>query len=365
MYGISKALKKLGAEVHLVTIKREAETTSDEEIFVHELPISPKANLFRKSLSLTTLLLYVFNKIKKHYGKIDIIHSHYTTTSFAPPIYKHLSGENSLIVRHYHNIPRYYEINKVLANVYNIHLAVSEYIRQHVIVKMLKVDPNKVDVAYNAVDTEFFKPCTQSEKTEKRIRLGVEDTDFVITFAGRIVPEKGIHHLLLALRILKQKDYRFKVIIAGPMGNFDAENPKGYPRLCFELLSKLNLSRNVKYIGKLNMGSIRELHCVSDLVVVPSLETDACPSVVLEAMAMGRPIVAYASGGIPELIPPYGGIVVNKKDPRLLAKAIEMVLQGSVTFSESTITEWIKERFSYKTVAKKMLEVFIRNLNRG
>jgi glycosyltransferase involved in cell wall biosynthesis len=82
-----------------------------------------------------------------------------------------------------------------------------------------------------------------------------------------------------------------------------------------------------------------------DLTVVPSLWEDPYPTVVLEAMANGRPVVAYANGGIPELIPPYGGVVVKRKNPILLAKAMEMTMQGTVSFNETSTIELVRGKF--------------------
>jgi glycosyltransferase involved in cell wall biosynthesis len=118
-------------------------------------------------------------------------------------------------------------------------------------------------------------------------------------------------------------------------------------------------------MGRPEREELRDIYCASDLVAVPSLWEDPCPTVVLEAMAMGRPVVAYASGGIPELIPPYSGIVIKGKSPRLLAEAIEMVMQGIFSFNESATVEWVREKFSYIAVARKLLKIFERLKNRG
>jgi spore coat protein SA len=368
VYGISKIMGKLGAEIHLVTIEKRQDVDYNG-IYIHNINLlKPIAIKFRELFSiisplnsnipyLTMQLLKVFKEIEDLYGEVDVIHSHYFTTSFAPLILKHLKGGNVLTVGHLHNDPKRNIVNKELIEAYDAHLAVSNYVRKRTI-DLLRVDPGKVGVVYNAVDTEFFKTCKSSEKVEKRKILGLKDDDFVIVFVGRIAPEKGLHHLLFASKILKQKGYNFKLLIAGPMGYFDRKSPEGYPKLCFELINRLNISNNAKYLGRPERHEIRDLYCVSDLIVVPSIWEDPCPSVVLEAMSMGKPVIAYASGGIPELIPPYGGIVVNKKDPRLLAEAIEMIIQGSITINNVAVAKWVRKRFSYEVVAQKLLRIF-------
>ena len=373
VYGVSKALRNLGAEVHLVTIERR-EDVDYGGVVTHEVSTLSLINTKIRRLLfilhphnrdipyLTAKMLDIFDKIENHYGEIDVIHNHYFTTSFSPLVYKYFKRSYMLTVSHLHNEPKPSKIGKVLAKAYDMYLAVSTYIKRRA-VELLKVSPVKVGVVYNAVDTDFFRPCNSSERADARERFEVENSDFVMVFIGRIVPEKGLHHLLLASKILKEKGYKFKILIAGPMGQFHTEGLKGYPRLCIEFLNKLNLQRDVRYVGRPERFEIRNLYCASDLVVVPSLWEDPCPTVVLEAMAMGRPVVAYASGGIPELVPPYGGIIVGRRNPIHLANAIETIIQGTAIFKELAIVEWVRRKFSYQAVAQKLLEIFTRMKN--
>jgi len=374
VYGISKAMVMQGAEVHLVTIEKRRDVDYGK-VHIHVIdlstPIASKLRRFFVTISplnsnipyLSMKLIELFNEIEDVYGRIDVIHSHYFTTSFVPLIYKYIKEGDVAIVGHLHNEPKSNKVNKLLIELYDLHLAVSKYVK-HRTIELLRVRPNKIGVVYNAIDTEFFKPCKSSERTEKRKIFGVED-EFTIVFVGRIMPEKGLHHLILASKILKQKGYKFKLLIAGPLGHFDIERLEGYPRFCFELINKLGLIDNTKYIGRLERDELRNLYCASDLVVVPSLWEDPCPTVVLEAMAMGRPVVAYASGGIPELIPSYGGIVIERKSPKYLAEGIEMVMQGTFPFNESATVEYVRERFSYTAVAWSLLKIFEKLRNRG
>jgi len=375
VYGISKAMVMQGAEVHLVTIEKRYDVDyGNAHVHVVNLTTSIASKL-RKLFAiisppnsnipyLSIKLFELFNEIENLYGRMDVIHSHYFTTSLAPLIYKYVKGDDLVVVGHLHNEPKPNRINKLLIELYDLHLAVSKYVK-HRTIELLKVSSDKIGIAYNAVDTEFFKPCKPSEKTDKRKKFEIEDNDFVIAFIGRIVPEKGLHHLILASKTLKEKSHKFKLLIAGPLGYFDIEKLEGYPRFSFELINKLELSQDVKYLGSLNRNATKDLYCTADIIVTPSIGPDASPTVVLEAMAMGRPVVAYASGGIPELIPPYSGIVIKGKSPRLLAEAIEMVMQGVFSFNESATVEWAREKFSYIAVARKLLKTFERLKNQS
>jgi len=375
VYGISRAMVMQGAEVHLVTTEKRPDVNYDN-IHVHVVNFSTSIATKLRRLSaiisspnsnipyLSIKLLELFNEIENRHGKIDIIHSHYFTTSLAPLIYKYVNGPDVVVVGHLHNEIKPNKTNKLLIELYDLHLAVSKYLK-HRTIELLRASPDKIGVVYNAVDTDFFKPCKPSEKADKRKQVGVEENDFILAFIGRIIPEKGLHHLILASKVLKEKGHKFKLLIAGPLGHFDIEKLEGYPKLIFELIDKLKLSQDVKYLGRLNRDLTKDLYCIADLVVTPSIGPDASPTVVLEAMAMGRPVVAYASGGIPELIPPYSGIVIKGKSPRLLAGAIEMVMQDVFSFNESATVEWARKKFSYMAVARRLLTIFERLKNRS
>ena len=375
VYGVSKALRKLGAEVHLVTIEKRSDVDyNDVHVHVVDLTSSIAIKL-RRMFSimspananipyLTVKLLKLFKVIEDSYGEIDAIHTHYFTTSFAPLYHKYFKGRRGrvLTILHLHNELKPNNINKPLLNAYDYISAVSKYVKQRT-VELLNVDPKKIGVVYNAVDTKFFKPCKSSEVVEKKKKFELIDNEFVITFVGRIVPEKGLHHLLLASKILLRKGYRFKLVVVGPLGHFDKESFEGYPKLCMELVRDLGISNVVKYLGRLNIYDLRDLYCASDLVVVPSLWEDPCPTVVLEAMAMGRPVAAYASGGIPELIPSWGGIVVRNKNPYQLAKAIENFTDGTMNVDANKLAAWTHRNFSYFAVARKLYGLLTKILN--
>jgi len=369
VYGISRALSELGAEVHLITIERS--NVDYGKVNVHVVDIkTPIAKNFHKLFSvinienanvpfLTAKLLRIFNNIESSFGEIHVIHNHYFTTAFAPLLFNY--GKSNIIrITHVHNELKPNVINKLLVRRYDAILAVSRYIKRSIIAKLM-IDPSKVGVAYNAIDIGFFKPCNAEEFEESRLKFGIQNDlgSFIIAFVGRIVPEKGLHHLILASRILANKGFKFKVLLAGPLGHFDKMEIKGYPWMCLELINMLGLSKYIKYVGRLHRREIRYLYCASDLVIVPSIWEDPCPTVALEAMATGKPVVAYASGGIPEIIPPYGGVLVKEKSPRSLAEAIERVIEGSVPINRSTLIEWA-HKFSYQAVAYRLKKIFTK-----
>lgn len=131
--------------------------------------------------------------------------------------------------------------------------------------------------------------------------------DGPIVFIGDLSHDKGIHVLL------------------------EAHRRGGLPRLVLagrELEhTPLELSERVELRGLLDHPSVIELMQTACVVVVPSIVPDCCPTVVLEAMALGRPVVAAASGGIIDLVDDtVTGLLVPPGDPAALAAALKTIV---------------------------------------
>ena len=139
-----------------------------------------------------------------------------------------------------------------------------------------------------------------------------------ILFVGRLSEEKGVSVLLEAVASLRKKhpDMRLRVVGGGQL----KEELK-------KQISRLQLDNIVSLLGHKSAQEISELYRQSSLVVVPSLCPDNLPTVCIEAMAIGRPIVASRIGGIPELVD-HGktGFLVPPNDADALADNIDRLL---------------------------------------
>ena len=88
-----------------------------------------------------------------------------------------------------------------------------------------------------------------------------------------------------------------------------------------------DLPVGVQWVGALPHDQVLKLFRSARAVVVPSVWSDPCPTVVLEAMAAGRPVVAAASGGIVDMVVDgVTGVLVPPGDVPALARGIESVL---------------------------------------
>ncbi len=136
----------------------------------------------------------------------------------------------------------------------------------------------------------------------------VPNPDGPIVFVGLLSRDKGIEVLLEAHRRLGGLR---RLVLAGRMLD---DTP-------------LDLSGDVELRGLLDHPSVMDLMRTGSVVVVPSTFQDPCPTVVLEAMAVGRPVVAAASGGIVDLVDDgVTGLLVPPGDPVALSAALSALV---------------------------------------
>ena len=171
-----------------------------------------------------------------------------------------------------------------------------------------------------------------------------------ILFVGRLERAKGVDVLLNALKFLKETNgMNLKSAIVGD----------GSLRDSLKSLSKdLGVEENVEFLGI--RKDIKGLMQLSKIFVLPS-RWEGLPMVILEAMALGMPVIATKVGGIPEVIEDgTDGILVEPENPEELAKAIEKLLGNEEfrkTISLNTYLK-IKEEYSIEKYTEKLLHCY-------
>jgi glycosyltransferase involved in cell wall biosynthesis len=177
--------------------------------------------------------------------------------------------------------------------------------------------------------------------------------EFRIGVIGRISPEKGQADFLRAARILHTASPRCRFLICGaPLFS----NPAAM-RYC-AALEALAESLPVEFSGWTEdvEGALATL----DLLAVPSTAIDATPRVILEAFAAGVPVVAFASGGIPEMVEQGAtGFLVEERSPKALAFAMLDALESPGRRREVADRARAKARteFSLERYRAQMIEV--------
>jgi glycosyltransferase involved in cell wall biosynthesis len=205
--------------------------------------------------------------------------------------------------------------NRILSRITDKIVAVSESIKQD-ITRYDKIDPFKILVVHNGVDTSKFVPHGTFHNIRKE--FSIADRDALLGFIGRLVPAKGLEYLINAVSLCRKERNNIKLLIVGRGSLLD------------RLLDK---SREHGIHGSIIFTGERRdipdiLSCI-DIFVMPSL-AEGLPNSLIEAMAMGKPIIATTAGGIPEVIEHgMNGLLVPPRDTDSLATAIKMLLDDT------------------------------------
>lgn len=222
----------------------------------------------------------------------------------------------------------------------NFHIVVpSNWLREKVRQSILKDKP--VSLIYNGIDTATFKPYPkEASRKELNLPLGKKVVLSVIK-RGQSNPWKGADYVGEAIKSFRtDKDILF-VCIGG-----NTEEPS-------------DQIKNIPYIS--NQETLAKYYSAADLLLYPSV-ADNCPLVVLEAQACGLPVVAFETGGIPELVEhKASGYVAEYKNLDDLQAGVKFMLNLSVQEIEKMrqkLTQKTKENFTVDIVTEKYLELY-------
>lgn len=152
-------------------------------------------------------------------------------------------------------------------------------------------------VVHNGVDIEKFDlKFHDIEKIQNfRKKLGISESDIVITYIGRLNQQKGILELIESVKLIKASG--FKLLVVG-----SSWYSKNTENKFTEILKKKSkeLREKIIFTGYMDHSDIPQVYLCSDIIVVPSQQVEAAGLVVIEARASGKPVIASNSGGIPE-----------------------------------------------------------------
>lgn len=236
-------------------------------------------------------------------------------------------------------------------------IAVSHGMRADVLTAYPALDPGRVHVVHNGIDTDFYRPDPATTVLE---RLGVDRTRPYVAFVGRITRQKGVPHLLRA-----GLDFDPSVQLVLLAGAADTPELKAETD---EAVARLTEARDGVFVVSemLPREEVRQ--------VLTHALTFLCPSVYeplgivnLEAMACETAVVASRVGGIPEVVAEeVTGLLVDydESDPRAFEKGLAAAVNRLVAdpdlaerFGRAGRERAVSE-FSWETVARETVAIY-------
>jgi glycosyltransferase involved in cell wall biosynthesis len=310
LYHTIKGLNQERYTAKLCSLKKKAEFAcrlEAEGLEVYSLNMRNEATLAGWFDSLRALVLLVLYFLRE---RPVIVHSFLFRANIIARIAGYLSGVPVIISsvrvmggeRDYHHF-----VDRLTAFMTDHFVAVSNAVKDH-IVRKAHLSERKVSTIYNGIAVANSNDFDMSALMSS---VGLKHGERIIMTAGRLHRQKGYDHLMQALSMVQESFPGIKLLILG-----DGEEEKNLKKLAH----LLELTEKIVFLGlRSDVGHL--LQC-SELFVLPS-RWEGFPNAVLEAMAAGKPVVATAVGGIPELVVDgVTGILVPPEDARALAEAI-------------------------------------------
>ena len=178
---------------------------------------------------------------------------------------------------------------------------------------------NKCITIYSGIELQKFN--RELTPRVKREDINLTSDDFVMLFSGRITQEKGIMELIEAMNMLE--DYpHIKLLVIGSSFYGNADNENDFAK---SLKKKAEpLKDRIIFTGFIPYSDMPNYLNIADVSVIPSVWDDPFPTTVLEAQAMGLPIITTRRGGIPEEVTEDNAILLDTDELFIdnLAKAI-------------------------------------------
>jgi glycogen synthase len=222
----------------------------------------------------------------------------------------------------------------------------SEYMRWEV-TRLFGVPAERLQVVPNGVEPDRFQAAPDAVASVRRMLAGDGP---LLTFAGRLVYEKGVQDLIASLPILRRKHPKLRVVIAGD-GPYRAELEAEIDR--HDVRALVNLP------GFLN-EQLPAVMAASDCFAVPSIY-EPFGMVALEGAAAGAPLAVASTGGLAEIVKPgETGMTFPAKDPGALAHAVDSLLtDGELARSMAVrARRLVHEAYNWRSIARRTVAVY-------
>lgn len=282
---------------------------------------------------------------------IDLIHTHLTRATYLGFFTGLLTRVPVISTVHvlsrdfaYRYLPRYN----------HWYVAVSNHLRQALIAR--GVPASRVQTVYNGTEFAVEEEVTPAVSLSVRAELGLPaDAELVGQF-GRVDSFKGAPILVKAARAVVERCPRAYFVFVG-----HAE--PGIQQALWEMASGAGVDDRLRFTGIRN--DVRRLMDAMEVITLPSV-SEACSLAIIEAMAMGKPVVATRAGGNPELVEDNATGLLVERNPEALAEAItDLLLDKDRRLAMGRAGQArARSLFSARVMAENMEQFYQRVLKR-
>lgn len=156
-------------------------------------------------------------------------------------------------------------------------------IKNFILAEIPEIDENNLKLIYNGIDCNTFDKIQPKEEIIRN-KYGIKNGNKLVCFAGRIIKPKGVETLIKSIPYVLSKYRNVTFVFMGPIID------KTLIELCKNINSSIYME-NIVFTDRINRGDVYSLLKISDMLVHPSLY-EVLPTVILEAMASKKPVIA-------------------------------------------------------------------------
>jgi glycosyltransferase involved in cell wall biosynthesis len=158
---------------------------------------------------------------------------------------------------------------------------------------------------------------TQQTTTSIRASFGLEEGCVSFGILGRVTPFKGQAQFIQAARLVLQRSEKVRFFVVGSPAPDDQEDQAYYQELR-DQVERSRMTSKVYFIDHVN--EVQQCYSLLDAVVLASQGKEASPRTLIEAMYLGKPVIAPSQGGVPEILRDgETGFLMRSAKPHLLA----------------------------------------------
>lgn len=244
-------------------------------------------------------------------------------------------------------------VDRWVGHFVDYYIAVSEANGRY-LVEQKGLPAAKITVIHNGCDLARFYDTPRAAAGLKRA-LGFEPEDPVLLLLGRLEPQKGHRVLVEALPAIRREFPHVRLVCVGEGALLnDLERQ----------ISALNLQGAVRFVGY--QSNVQDWLGLADITVLPSF-WEGLPLVAIESLAAGRPIVATAVDGTPDIVVnERTGLTVPPGDANQLARAVlQLLREPELRNRLGTVgRKWVSERFSREQQIEKTAQFYLHAWDR-
>ena len=377
---VSRALFDRGHEITIITTPhRYPGNQPDKDILqgwadVYTLPVSGAYLSVKYGLEFAFKAIQKVKKLNKH-KKFDIVHGHsgYSMLALITGISAKISNLPSVhsiycpIQVAGGNVVKLFS-NEILSKFYflliNRIIAVTKNVRNSLI--KAGIPENRIAEVPIGINTELFNPNVSGNDVRKRYNIDHDQP--TLLYVGNLTVQKGLSVLIEALNIVKKDipNIKLLMVLNLPLERYAKPDRLDVDmELIFEIKEKIKrygLEDNIIPLGLLD--NMPQVMAACDVFIVPFLNTVGIadyPTSLLEAMAVGKPVIATKVGGIPEVVRHQkNGLLIEPDNVESLANAIRYMLQNKEEAKNmgKQAAKTISERFRLEIVADKIEKIY-------